>query len=428
MDRNMFCQYANDLKRLGATGVGASEFLLGNDGRYQLQYIPFEYVNRDARLVLVGITPGNTQLALAYGKAQELLRSGWSEAQILPEVKSAGAFGGPAMKPNLLKMLQHFQFDKILGIDDVSTLWAGNAGLLHSTSTVPHAAFNKAGKMFAGSFDEVMASPLLKKCFLDCFVPSAEEMNIDVLFVGLGPCPQAALEWCVQKGVLTRQQVLGSFCHPARSGGSAVKYYLREVQKDDLAPADPVRNRTEWLDKAYEQMQAATRAIRNDLPPKSAKMTPSLKPTPSRELALPLAGVKTDRPSPAKRHGSAVPTNDEIQVILSEIERSGYKLAHFTTKVAEFRSPGDQIIYLIKTNSKLNNIYLMVHPRLRPADLRLLEGVGSISEENRFHSNMTQFPKRLNQGQTETAYGWQVQIDTLQDLRKFLSDFSLKIS
>jgi len=32
---------------------------------------------------------------------------------------------------------------------------------------VPHAAF-KSGKMFAGSFDDVMRSRLLRECFEDC--------------------------------------------------------------------------------------------------------------------------------------------------------------------------------------------------------------------------------------------------------------------
>jgi hypothetical protein len=86
---------------------------------------------------------------------------------------------------------------------------------------VPHAAF-KTGKMFAGSFKEVMDSPLLADCFLDCFVPSAREMSDDALFVGLGPCPQAAYERAqdlLKAGRPASGQVLGAFCHPSTSGG-----------------------------------------------------------------------------------------------------------------------------------------------------------------------------------------------------------------
>lgn len=65
----------------------------------------------------------------------------------------------------------------------------------------------------------------------------------------------------------------------------------------------------------------------------------------------------------------------------------------------------------------------MVHPGLRPEVLRMLDGVNLVSNEHRFHSNMTLFPKRLNRGQTETAYGWQVNINTFGDLPRFLAAF-----
>jgi hypothetical protein len=260
MERNQFSRYSNHLMRLGAAGVGAPEFRLGKLGIYELQYTPFEYVNRDAKLVIVGITPGNTQLELAYQTAQKLLKVERPEAEVLVEIKKTGAFGGPSMKPNLLKMLRHFRFEALLGINDVESLWGSNAALLHSTSVVPHAAF-KSAKMFAGRFDEVMASPLLRECFMDCFVPSAREMAREALFVGLGPCPQSALEWCVEKRHLRREQVLGAFCHPSRAGGSTTPYYLRQVARQDLNDRDPVRGRCDWLDQAYEQMRAATAAL-----------------------------------------------------------------------------------------------------------------------------------------------------------------------
>jgi hypothetical protein len=260
MERNQFRHFANDLKRLGVNGLEARELILGQEKSYELKYIPFEYINRDARLVIVGITPGNTQLSLAYEKAQKLLLSNRPESEILVEIKKVGAFGGSSMKPNLLKILRHFYFNQMLGIEDVASLWESNADLLHSTSVVPHAAF-KGGKMFAGSFDEVMRSTLLKDCFLNCFVESIKEINPKALFVGLGPCPLAALEWCVNEGILQSQQVLGAFCHPSSSGGSTTRYYLREVARKDLAPNNPVLNRCEWLDRAYEQMLVATTSL-----------------------------------------------------------------------------------------------------------------------------------------------------------------------
>lgn len=75
MERNLFSQYADDLMRLGVEGVGHAGLILGHEGKYDLWYTPFENVNRNAKLVIVGITPGNTQLEMAYKKSQDLLKA-----------------------------------------------------------------------------------------------------------------------------------------------------------------------------------------------------------------------------------------------------------------------------------------------------------------------------------------------------------------
>ncbi|WP_449412405.1 hypothetical protein [Pandoraea soli] len=418
MERELFHRFSNDLVRLGADGIAAPQFSLGISGVYELRYTPFEYVNRRAKLVIVGITPGNTQLELSYGKAQELLRKGHPVDLILHEIKKVGAFGGPSMRPNLLKMLRHFQFEQLLGIEDVESLWGSDADLLQSTSVVPHAAF-KAGDMFNGSFDEAMASPLLRECFLDCFVPSVEEMDSGALFVGLGRCPEAALEWCLQRGVLQRKQVLGAFCHPSSNGGSATRYYLREVAKAELSAQNPVRHRTDWLDQAYEQMQTSTSALRGNTAPtsKSASRRPD---TPSKTRSEhDASGTNTAMPTTS----ASVP--EELATILAAMVKARYTPTQekVNVKVAEFQAPNGRVVYVIKTSSRLNSVKLAVHPGLSHAALNALPGVRSISDRHWFNSNMRRFPKRINRGERPTAYGWKISIDTLDDLTRFLSAF-----
>lgn len=419
MERELFQRFAGELMRLGADGVSGPQFSLGRSGAYELRYTPFEFINRGAKLVIVGITPGNTQLALSYGAAQELLRQGHPIDLILREIKKVGAFGGPSMRPNLLRLLRHFRFERLLGIADVESLWESNADLLHSTSVVPHAAF-KAGDMFKGSFDEVLASPLLSECFRDCFVPSVQEMNSDTLFVGLGPCPEAALDWCVQHGVLQRKQVLGAFCHPSSAGGSTTRYYLREVTKGELDAKNPVLRRTDWLDRAYKQMHAATSLLSHT----AAKLPVQ----PDKEPVMPTHNVPSSaelKPTTTKVLDTAMRSaaTDEVAAILAEVQKAGYRLTNQTSKLAEFTTPSGQIIYLVKTTSKMNRINLMVHPGLTPDAVTALPGVASVSNDHRFNSNMTRFPKRINGGEKPTAYGWQVTLDTFGDLSRFLMAF-----
>jgi hypothetical protein len=123
MAPTLFSHFAPILRKRGASGVCHPSTLLAKEAPYEVFYIPFEYVNPPARLVIVGITPGVNQLQLAYSEAQRLLRLRNNEASILQAVKANAGFGGRAMRPNLLRMLRHFDFATILGIDDVADLW-----------------------------------------------------------------------------------------------------------------------------------------------------------------------------------------------------------------------------------------------------------------------------------------------------------------
>lgn len=236
--------------------------LIGSEGRRHLYYIPFEFVNQDARLVMVGITPGNNQLSMAYKTARPLIARGVGEQEVLRTVKKEASFGGEGVRPNLLRMMKHFGFAKLLGVHSEESLWGENAGLMHTTSVVPHAAF-LGDKMFAGSFEDVLGSKLFRTCFENHFVESIKTINSNAYYVGLGKTPAAALDWCVSKGVLKPKQVLGAFAHPSRSGGSTVDYYLQLKRRENMKPNDPVLKggRTEWLDAAYAGMKEAAGAL-----------------------------------------------------------------------------------------------------------------------------------------------------------------------
>jgi hypothetical protein len=414
-----FSHFSGSIERLGKEGISSAELNLGHDGQYGLQYIPFEHVNRDARLVIVGITPGNTQLQLAYTCAQALLRKGFGESDILIEAKKAGAFGGASMKPNLLKMLRHFRFEKLLGIADADMLWGEHAELLNCTSVLPHAAF-KDGKPFNGSFQEIMKTPLLRQCFMDYFIGALPLFHPDALFVALGPCPQAALEWCAGEGLIQHRQVLGAFCHPSSAGGNTTAYYLREISRETLDPKDPVRNRCSWLDNAYATMLASISALHAQqhhgcLPASGVPAVTSIDSIPVQRQA-----VASKRVASSAQAGSAP---DDLSDILAEFLRAGYKATKQTMKVAEFQSPNGQTLYLVKTTSNLNSMHLMVHPDCDSERLRNMDGVATVSHTYRFHSNMSGFPKRINNGKTKTAFGWQVSIDSPVGLSRFLSAF-----
>jgi hypothetical protein len=251
-------------------GSKTSERLrVGETARHRLYYVPFEHANLDARLVVVGITPGPNQLELAIQAVQRSRTLPAASVQL--EVKKQASFGSATMRPNLLKMLAHFRVRERLGITTEADLWGAAWPMFQATSVVPHAAFDLkadgAEKMFNGKFGEVLSSPLLMTCFEERFLPLVRAMNRSALWVGLGPTPRSALEWCVEKGLLRKGQI-AAFAHPSRSAGSQVDYFVKQRTRTSFKPKDPVRSRCDWLDEAYELTR---RAFDETLPTSAAR-------------------------------------------------------------------------------------------------------------------------------------------------------------
>lgn len=265
--------YSKLVSRLNQEGVQllvTNPIILIEDvRRYRVQYIPFEYVNPAAKLVVVGITPGNTQVAGTYETLRRMAASGEPKVSVLRAIKRENSFGGKSMQPNLLKMLRHFEFEKLLGIEDVAELWGKSHHLFQATSVVPNAAFKWAKKKgvegwqpFAGSFADVQRVPMLRNEFESVFLKSVQTMNSGALYLGLGPTPHEALQYCVDKSLIRPEQFLGSFPHPSSSGGSQVDYFLRVKPRVEIKPTNPTFHILDRLDAAYNRMSAASLAWR----------------------------------------------------------------------------------------------------------------------------------------------------------------------
>ena len=178
---------------------------------------------------------------------------------------------------------------------------------------VPDAAFKTNGKMFAGSFDEVLASPILRACFEDAFVSSLSGLRSDALFLALGKTPLAALRHCADLGALSANQVLGALAHPSRNGGSEVGVFLREKSIEDLNPDDPVRHRAPWLLEAHDRLKKATDRLRAGLPPSPLPMPPTaMAPNSKPSAAVPVAAIAKLASQPTV--AGSPPASDKLSV------------------------------------------------------------------------------------------------------------------
>src|SRR5690606_4431370 len=143
---------------------------------------PFEYVNREARVVIVGITPGQTQMLNAVKEAHRQLNLATDEQSTLRAAKSTGAFSG-SMRPNLVGLLDTIGLNRWLGIQSCDSLFGADAHLVQTTSVLRNPVFVN-GKNYNGTPDMVR-HPLLRAQLLQCFGEDAKKLS-KAVFIPLG--------------------------------------------------------------------------------------------------------------------------------------------------------------------------------------------------------------------------------------------------
>jgi len=207
-------------------------FLLGRTGAISAHYIPFDYVNPAARLVLVGITPGFVQWKNAVREARRLLAQGAVQDDVLRAAKYTGAFSG-AIRPNLVALLDHVGLQRWLGIASCASLFGEHAHLMHVTAVLRHPIF-VAGKNYNGASPNMLTTPLLQAQLLDYFAAEAGALP-DAVYVPLGPKVGLALDWLAQRGVVPAARILQGIPHPSGANAERIAYFLGRKDRSTLS-------------------------------------------------------------------------------------------------------------------------------------------------------------------------------------------------
>jgi hypothetical protein len=80
------------------------QFRLVKDGNLEIYYAPLDFINAHAKVAIVGITPGWTQMEIAFRQVRVALGKGLSASDALRRAKEEASFAG-TMRKNLVKML-----------------------------------------------------------------------------------------------------------------------------------------------------------------------------------------------------------------------------------------------------------------------------------------------------------------------------------
>ena len=204
---------------------------LVREGKLRIDYAPFEHVQRGAKIVIAGITPGQLQAQNALKKAREVLAAGGTMQEAQAAAKVFASFSGP-MRNNLVAMLDHIGMNKRLGIRTTETLWGEHSHLVHFTSVLRNPVYFNL-KNYSGNPAITSVSALT--AMLDSTLTNEVEQLRDAVWVPLGPTATAGLQWLVAKGVLSERKLLSGLPHPSGANAERIAYFLERKPKAELS-------------------------------------------------------------------------------------------------------------------------------------------------------------------------------------------------
>lgn len=191
---------------------------------YIFENTEFGYVNHCAKIIIVGITPGNSQL--------ENSRKGLSQR----EIKRINAFGGN-MRQNLIHMLDYVGVNNLLKIDSCSTLWEKDFDLVEMTSLLKDATFEvtytdgeELKKMFK-DVKKINKVDSLHQMFSEGFLKDCASYHDAILYIGLGPGVYDMLTQLKQKSIIKAPII--ALAHPSGANIGRISCYLGKKKPKD---------------------------------------------------------------------------------------------------------------------------------------------------------------------------------------------------
>lgn len=234
--KNLLSRFSNviveaSIAQISADPTLAGKLVLDQDGPLTVTYAPFDYVNTNARVVLVGITPGRQQAVKALLEARRGLVAKNELAAVSKSAKETASFSG-SMRTSLIDMLDHIHLSRWLGIGSCGELFSARADLVHYTSALRYPVYLN-GLNYSGT-PAMVSTPLLRRQIFD-FLTEEARMLPNAVWVPLGPAPASALAMLSRDGVLDADRVLDGLPHPSGANGERIAYFLGRKERQYLS-------------------------------------------------------------------------------------------------------------------------------------------------------------------------------------------------
>lgn len=182
-------------------------------------YAPFEYLNLEAKLILVGITPGGTQMNRALNAARSAILAGAPIEDAIRRVKREGSFSG-AMRPNIINMLNRLGYQHKLCVTCASSLWSADDHLVHFCSLLKFPVF--LGRKDYNGNPKAHKNTDLKRMLQEHFLSDMAALPHDALLVPLGDTVLEVLAIFKERGEIAQELMKfeGQYVAPPHPSGA----------------------------------------------------------------------------------------------------------------------------------------------------------------------------------------------------------------
>ena len=227
--------------------------LVGQSEKIKSFYAPFEAINTQAKVVIVGICPGRQQWQNALLAMQSALALNLPEKEALNLAKNSGAFSG-AIRHNLTRLLDHIGLNERLGISSTSELFTDHQEMVQLCSALQQCILIHA-KNYAGSAPSMLKNDFLKQHIYDYFIPMVLQLP-NALYIPLGKGVDEVLNYISNLGYLKQEQILSGLPHPSGANAERIKYFLGEKPRHLLS----TQTNADQIDINKEQLLQRLRA------------------------------------------------------------------------------------------------------------------------------------------------------------------------
>lgn len=211
-----------------------------------VDYAPFDHVEKDAELVLVGLTPGRVQAANAIESMAVALRAGCSLEHALASAKRSASFSGP-MRANLLALLDAIKVPALFGRARAEEFFDGGTRV-HFTSALRYPVYVD-GRNYSGS-PNPLRHPILT-AMIERYLAAEMAQIKNAIWVPLGGHAETVLLHLSSRGQLDRTRILAGLPHPSGANAERIAYFLGRKSRETLS----VKTNAAALDRARARLE-----------------------------------------------------------------------------------------------------------------------------------------------------------------------------